>query len=276
MPSLASIDAIGREDLIALYKRCATPARVHIAASGAITADELKKKLNGVLGAWRAPEQEPPQRIAPKAPDGEVYFFVKDFPQSMIIKGYLAPKNASAESYPFWLINNIIGGEAFISRLFSKIRTEHGYAYETGSSYYPNYEDGLLGVYAYAGTKDTIPTLDLMNKILLDIHKESFTAQEIEKTKAAIRNRFVFFFASPVDVAQRFAEIEYAKLPSDLYSRYLERIAAVTNEDMLKVASAYIGEEKSLTVIVGKKELLEKLKGMYPKIVVIGDEGARD
>ncbi|MCF8053786.1 MAG: insulinase family protein [Deltaproteobacteria bacterium] len=273
MASLKSIDAITKSDLASLYKGVVTPRRIQIAASGAISAAELQRKLNGALGGWQATGFAITAEKMPAKPNGAVYFIVKDSPQSIIVKGFWAPRKASEHAYDFEIINNIIGGEGHISRLFRQIRTEHGYAYATGSFYRQGYELGLMGVYAFVRAENTIPVLEMINKILAGSREEGFSSEEVTITKNSIRNRFVFTFASPFDLAMKFAEIEYANLPADFYTGYLKRIEAVDEAKMREVAATYISEQEALTIIIGPQEQLTKLQETHGKITVIEGNG---
>ncbi len=67
-------------------------------------------------------------------------------------------------------------------------------------------------------------------------------------------NQFIFSFASPASIVSQQAQLEYDGLPGDTLEKYQERVAAVTFEDLERVAAKHLDPEKSLLVLLGKEE----------------------
>lgn len=272
-PQEHTIKAITREDLLLLHKKLVTPERLFFSASGPGSAAALREQLNPLFGKLKRKKSPRAQvtlpQHSPRRPQGEIYFLAKDSPQCIIIKGWGAPQRASAGSYPLELLNNILGGEGLISRLFCEIRTQKGYAYATGSFYRQSPDFGILGAYAFVNAETMLPTLALLNNIVGTIRQGDFSEAEIALTKSALINRFVFLFASPAVSAQRLLELEYLHLPADFYQRYPERLAEVSKREMQRFAREIFPEEHSLTLIVAPREQGEALRLTYPQLRLI-------
>ena len=270
IPTVDSINSISRDNLISLYENLFNEQNTYIAVSGAIDTEDIKAKLNRAIGAWKVPVKTRTLAIV-SAPANNIYFIKKDTPQSIIIKGWLAPQKAADESYPFQIVNMIIGGSTHTSHLFQEIRTNKGLAYAAGSSYSRYRDYGNFVAYAFVKSAATLEALAMMDDIITETHNGKFIDAEIEEVKNSIENRFVFAFTSPFGVASQLLEMEYEYLPADYLSGYCKKIRNITKEQLQAVAKKYLSANSSLTIIIGPSSTLEELRKKEPRVIEIGD-----
>ncbi|MEE9165531.1 MAG: insulinase family protein, partial [Nitrospinota bacterium] len=162
------------------------------------------------------------------------------------------------DHYAVILMNYILGGGSFQSRMMQDIRNDRGLAYSVWSYFQLGMRD--IGVFASgAGTKlqSTITVIKRMEAIIREMRESPVKDEELENAKEYIINSFVFKFTSFSRIVNRFLTFEYYGLPISYLETYLENIRRVTKEDILRVAQKYLKPDQTVILVVGNKEKFE-------------------
>ncbi len=276
----ASIESITRADIEAFHRRWFHPKNFVVAASGDFDRAALTAKLETLFASWpfqgdvAKPVPTDKQFAAPG-----LYFVEKDVNQgrvSLLLPGI----RRDDPDYPaVEVMNDILGGGGFTSRIMNRVRSDEGLAYSAGTGfpggvYYPLSFVAVFqsksGTVAYA----TSLVLDEMRKITAT----PVTAEELETTKKSFIETFPSSFATKGQVAGALAQEEftgrYAKEP-DYFKNYRAKIAAITAADVQRVAKKYMTPEKAVILVVGQKgEILKghpnhpvKIESLAPRVV---------
>jgi len=267
-----SLKDIQRSDLLYFHKRYFQPQNVMLAITGDLTATEALQLIHRYLGDWRGTDR--PERVPPPLAEkkGGTYFLQKETPQSVIISGQLGPSNGEKDFHAFTILDFILGGGGFRSRIFQEIRSNRGLAYSTGSFYKSAQDYGAFGTYALTKSSSTTAVLSLMYNIIEDIKKEGVTFQELSWARKSINNRFIFSFQSTDQIASQQMMIEYDRLPEDFLIKYPERIDKVTAEDLHRTARRYFKAEKAITLVLGNEKNFEKPLSTLGNIIKINGD----
>lgn len=253
----AQLAAITRDDLVDFHRRTYGSERMVIAVSGDVDpqaiSDKLARRLAGFAAAERVPWPPAPPRHFP-APG--VYHVEKEIPQgkvsighrSLQVKDWSDPDLAALE-----IMNDILGGSGFTSRLVKRIRSDEGLAYGAGSNF-------GLGIHWPAvfgmGYASKNPTVAYAMEILLEeverIRREPVSADELAVAKSAAIDSFPRAFESAAQIAGTFANDDLIGRPHDYWTAYRERIRAVTAERVQAVAERELKPEALVTLVVGK------------------------
>lgn len=258
-----TIKNITLEDVKMFHKIVFTPKGSYLVFVGDITKEEALKIANEQFKSWNGGEKI-------ELNNGEGYFsdarrvlFVNkpNAVQSTInvtfpMKIKLGDKNQLALS----VLNNIIGGGSFGTRLFQNLREKHGYTYGCYSKAKITQEGSY---FVASGSFRNEVTDSAITEILYEldkITKEFVTDEELENVKASMAGNFARSLERPATLAEfAFRTIRY-NLPSNYYKDYLKSLNAITKEQLLAIAKQYLNVANCNIVVVGNESVIEKIK----------------
>lgn len=258
----ATVEAIGREDMTAFHARTYVPANFIFAVSGDFDAAQMKEKLNRHLAAWDGPgESSPPIPEPEHTPVAGVYMVNKsDVNQGRVSIGHLGIRRGNPDEFAIDMMNDILGGSGFTSRITNRIRSDEGLAYTAGSFfstgvYYPGIFRALF--------QSKSPTCAEAATILLEeikrIRTAKVTQDELDTVRAGAIETFPRRFSSARAVAGTFAFDELTGQDPEYWNTYRDKLKAVTVDDVQRVAQQYLHPDKMVILAVGNVE--DMLKG---------------
>lgn len=264
----ASIESITRQDLIDFHQKYFQPAGFIIAASGDFKTPELLAKLEAAFKGWPSNKMTVPDVPKPtQTPVAGIYTVNKpDVNQGRVSIGHVGSTRDNPDSYAIEIMNDILGGGGFTSRIMSRVRSDEGLAYSAGSSY-------GMGVY-YPGTfrasfQSKSATTSQAIQIVLDeinrIRTAKVSAEELETSKNSAIETFPRIFSTAGQIAGTFAQDEYTKRPADYWDTYRQRIAAITADDVQRVAQKYLDPSKLVILVVGNIDDITKGNPDHPE-----------
>ena len=255
-PTSESLAAVTRQDLVDFQHTYFAPNNLWIAVSGDFDRENLLKILNDNFGDW-AQREVPEQQLPPitRTESGEVQVVAKDLPQTTIVIGDLGLTKDNPDQYAVRVLNYILGGGGFNSRMMREIRSDRGLAY----SAYSYFQVGrrLPGPFV-AGTEtknaSVLPALRLTRDIMQDLRNNPVTDEELQLAKESQINSFVFGFENTHSVVSQQMTLAFFGYPKDYLARYRDHIAAVTAADVQRVAREFINLARQQIVLVGDPE----------------------
>lgn len=271
-PTRQTVEALTRQNLLQLHRRYFRPDNVWIAASGAFDSREFVNLLEQDCADWTAPPTMlsalPP---LPAEPPGKILVADKDIPQTNIMMGHTGIDKDNPDLYALRVANYILGGGGFNSRMMREIRSDRGLAY----SVYSYFQIGRrLPELFIAGSEtkaeSTVEVVQLMRRLIEQMTKQPVTPAELELAKQSLINSFVFAFTDTHSVVSRKLRLDYFDYPPQYLENYRARIAAVTIDDVQRVAKKYFRPEQLQIVLVGDSEkFLPGLKGLQLPLVTV-------
>jgi zinc protease len=273
-----SLKAITRDDIVAFHKTYYQPGRALITVVGDTTPAAVKPVIEKALAAWTTGGERPtfsyPAVGQPKA----TTIFLVDKPgaaQSTFAIGRPGPPRDTPDYYALQVMNTILGG-MFQSRLNANIREEKGYSYGVSSNF--AYGKGP-GAFRAGGdivtAKSDAALVEFMKELRGIVGARPITDEELTTAKDALVQRLPATFASVSSINTALTTLWTQNLPDDYYQQYAKRIAAITKDDVLRVAKQYVTVDNLAIVIVGDRSVIEaplKATNIAP-IVVYDIEG---
>jgi predicted Zn-dependent peptidase len=254
----ASVEALTRSDLEAFHRRWFEPRNFVVAASGDFDRDQMVGKLENLFGGWPFKGAIPPPvptNTVFSAPG--VYIVNKDVNQGRVAIMLPGIMREDPDFFPALIMNDILGGGGFTSRIMNRVRSDEGLAYDAHSSfpggiYYP-----LTFSAGFQSKSRTVPyAAAIVLQEMEQMTKKPVTDQEINTSKHGFIDRFPRTFGTKTQIANAFAQDEftgrYARHP-DYWKTYRQRIEAVGKEDIQKVAAKYVQPDKLVLLVVGQK-----------------------
>jgi zinc protease len=273
-----SYKAITRDDVVAFCKDYFQPGRALIVVTGDVNPAAVKAAVEKALASWPAGGAKP-QFSYPALPSPRpATIYLVDKPgaaSSTFAIGNPGPSRSTPDFYAIQVMNTMLGG-LFQSRLNANIREEKGYSYGVGSSFSFGRGPGPFRTGGDVQSAKTDAALVEFMKELRGIEgTRPVTDEELATAKDALVQRLPGTFASVAGINGAIAGLWTQGLPDDYYQQYGKAIAAITKEDVVRVARQYIDLDHLDIVIVGDRASIEgplKATGIAP-IVVLDIEG---
>jgi zinc protease len=259
------LSAITRNDLVEFHRTYYRPNNAILSLVGDLTPEEAHQWVTKTFGAWAA-TPIPPAQLPPIAPLTQRHEVVidKDISQANIVLGNLGIARKNPDFYAFQVMNYILGGGGFASRLMDDIRVTRGLAYSVSSSFAPGLEPGPFAVALETKNASADEAINQVVAQLQRIKTQPVTSEELKDAKSYLIGSFSRKMDSMSKRAWLLGYVEVYGLGLDYPWRYPELIAHLTPADIQAVADKYIHPEKYLLVIVGKKSAMSSLPGPSP------------
>jgi len=269
--TVASVSRITRDDLAAFHARTVHPNGMILGVTGDFHRAAMLAELRGVFGDWPKGEVlpivlPPPQTLG--ADDGRAQkkilrFVRKGTSQTHLRAGHLSVKENDPDYPALALLNDILGGSSFRSRLFQDIRTKQGLAYSVRSALRVGMrEPGVWLVRAETKLGSTQEVISRLVSNLERLREQPVTDAELDEAKEAFVNSFVFSFSSSSAIVSRLIGLEYDGLPKDFLQQLRDKVVKLTKEDLLAAARKHLYPERLRILAVGPPEsLLRVLSG---------------
>jgi len=251
--SVDEIESITVDDMHRMHGRIFHPGNLYIAVSGDFDVDNMLSRLEQAMTGWDRGPTAPPIPEPDQTPEPGVYHVEKDIPQGKVRIGLRAIERDHPDYFPMMLMNDILGGGGFTSRITNRVRSDEGLAYSARSGmsmtpYYPG---------AWTASFDSKNrTVALAIKLIMEevdrIRNEPVTEEELETSKAAFIETFPRTFESRPTMLSVFVSDDITDRSPEYWQTYRDRVRGVTRDDVQRVARDYLTPEQMAILVVGK------------------------
>ncbi|WP_343210900.1 M16 family metallopeptidase [Ancylobacter lacus] len=250
--TLESVPTITREDIALYARKVMARGNLKIAVVGDITPDLLAAALDDVFGALPAtPDLVPVPDIVPHGL-GTVEVTELDVPQASIVFGGAGLKRNDPDFIPAFVLNHMLGGSAFSSRLFREVREKRGLAYSV-YSYLAAFDHAGLVLGGTATKNDrAAESIGLIREEYLKLLREGPSEQELADAKSYLIGSFALRFDSSAKVAGQLLQIQLDDLGIDYIDVRNRLVGAVTLEDVRRAARRFEAQPGLLFSVVGR------------------------
>ena len=253
--SLESIDRIDRGSIVAFHGSYYHPNNVIMAVVGNISSKELKKLLKRHFGKWKQRDISYPELSGAKRLDKKrVELIDKDITQANVQLGHLGIRREDPDFYAAYVMNYILGGGGFVSRLMTEIRDNRGLVYSVYSYFNPLKDPGpfKIGLQTKNGSAGEAIRESLSQ--IREIKEKGVSEKELRDAKDYLIGSFPLKFTTNSKIASYLTYMEIYNLGLDYLDRFPEIIEALTVDDVNRAAGKLLDPENYLLVVVGNKE----------------------
>ena len=250
--TVESIAAMTTDDLHDYVRRVYARDQLVVSVVGDITPEELGKALDTLFGGL--PEKSDLQEVAEaKPPLGPSRKVIKmNVPQSFAQFGFRGIPRHDDDFIPAYILNYIIGGGGFSSRLMEEVREKRGLAYSVTSNLFP-YRHGSVFVGNVATKNEALgQSLQVIRDELEDVAEYGLTPDQLKAAKSYLTGAYALRFESSSSIANQLLWVQIEDLGIDYVAKRNALIEAVTLDDVRRVAGRLLAPDQLITTIVGQ------------------------
>jgi zinc protease len=253
------VQAITRDKLVAFWKTFYRPGNALLAVAGDVDVTRLRVQLEQAFGGWAkgdVPARAPLKMAALKA----TRILIVDRPdltQATILLGHRGIRHADPMWFPATLMNYVLGGSDFSSRLMAEVRSKRGLTYGISSSYGATLYDGTFQVSASTKNENVWEALVAAVGQIRKMKNDGPNAEELAKGKGYYAGSYPFNLQSTSGVATAIVGAELHGLDAGYVRDFPLRMAAVDEALAKEAAQTLLDPDNLLVVVVGKGDVIE-------------------
>jgi predicted Zn-dependent peptidase len=252
-----SVAEIARSEIARFYSTYYRPNNATLIVVGDVRPDDVEQRARSLFGAWKRGEV-PSTQYGPVPPARSRTIYLVDKPgaaQSSFRIGNVGVARSTPDYFAIEVMNTILGG-SFTSRLNQNLRETHGYTYGAGSGFSMRREPGPFTAEAeIVAAKTDSALVQFMAE--LEAIRDTVPEAELTRAKQLLQLQLPGDFETTRSIASRLVPVAIYDLPLDFYNRYVGRIGAVNQADVLRVARQEIKPDSVDIVIVGDRKQVE-------------------
>ncbi|MEL6586781.1 MAG: pitrilysin family protein [Pseudomonadota bacterium] len=248
-----TVSGLTRDDLIAAHRNALTRDRVHVGVTGDISAEELGPLLDTLLG-------DLPASGAPEVPEAtyalEGGLTVIDFPspQSYVLFGHEGIMRDDEDFFAAYVMNHILGGGGFASQLMTEVREKRGLTYGIGSFLVPrDHAAQYMGQFSSSNDK-TAEAIAIVRQLWSEMARSGVSAEDLDAAKTYLTGAYPLRFDGNSRIAGILTGMQMQDLPIDYIATRNDNVNAVTNEDIMAIATRLLDAQALHFVVVGQPE----------------------
>jgi predicted Zn-dependent peptidase len=269
--TLQTISGISREDLLAFHQKYYHPNSIIMGITGDFRKKEMIRKIKKTFGSWKKQEVKFPQVLPVEVRyNPSVNYIERDITQTHLRIGHLGIRQDNPDFFALSILDDILGGRGFTSRLFQEIRTRKGLAYSVGTALNPgNFDMGVFFAFAQTKADSTHQAISSILEEIRRIQTQPVSDEELKQAKDSFLNSYVFSFSSPAQIVSRQVSLEYYRLPVNFLETFRDYVAKVTREDIQRVAKKYLHPDGLVLLAVGKQENFDQPLSTFGEVTTI-------
>jgi len=268
LPDPAEIEAFTVADARAFYDATVGPQRTRLYVVGRFDADAVERAVRAAFGDWSGgPAPADPPAPSPQAGRRVILVDQPGAAQSNVYVG-LPTIDPTADDFVALQVTNALLGGSFGSRITRNIREDKGYTYSPGSSVSARFRDAFWAESAAIVTPATGPAISEILHEVDSLATTPPTRSELEGIQNYLAGTFVLQNSSAGGIASYLAFLDLHGLDRDYLESYVERVYAVTPEDVRRVTEAYIRGGDAAIVVVGDRSVVEEQLAPFGEVTI--------
>jgi zinc protease len=252
-----SVRSITADDLRRFHQTYFVPQNFVIAASGDFRREDLVRALERAFAGWSgtAPQLPEVPSVTHRPAPGVYLVNKEDVNQARVRLGHLGIRRDDPDFFSVSLMNYVLGGGDFASRIVQRVRSDEGLSYNQGSAFsLPVLHEGDFVAYFQTKPSTVAYGISIILEEIKRIREEPVDGQTLEDAKQNLRSMLVNNFVDPWTTMRTFAEDEITGRPKDFWRTYDARYQAVTAEDVQRAARTHLRPEEFVFLVVGDAE----------------------
>lgn len=267
--SVTSLDA---DALRALHERLFVASNAIFYAVGDITVEDAVARAHAHFGDWPAGVPPPPGPPPPSpTPPARVVVIVDrpDLGQAQLALAHEGIARTDDVRIAASLMNTVLGGGGFLSRLMTRVRADEGLAYGIGSGFSLRRHPGPFVISTSTRAPEAGRVVEIVLEEVERLRREAPSADDLRLVRSFNAGRFVLGLETSAAIAGALVELDVYGLPRDSLDTFRTRLNAVTLEDVQAAAQELLHPERLAIVAVGPAEILQPQLARFGPVTVV-------
>jgi zinc protease len=252
-----SLPRITPETLFRFYRSYYHPNHSILAVVGDISLEEIKGKLIPRLKKWPKGQVSGSAAQNVFAKSAKTIKIDRMLTQANIILGHAGVSRDNPDYYALTVMNYILGGGGFSSRLMEEIRNRRGLAYSVSSYFDPGKFPGAFQIALQTKNVSAKEAISIAREQMKRMQKEPVSEKEIEGAKKYLIGSFPMRMDTQGKMANFLIQVEYYQLGFDYMESYSNRIQSITQEEVQRVARKYLHPDHCILVAVANQKMAD-------------------
>jgi zinc protease len=249
--TLHSVPTITAEDLKTAAHNLFARDNLKIGIVGNIDAESAGKLIDTVFGDLPAKAKLSTVPTAMPKGLGQRIAIELDVPQSVLMIGAPGVPRKDPDFVAAFVLNHVLGGSAFSSRLYKEVRESRGLAYSVYSAVMPLDFTSLFISGTATRADRANQTLEVMEAEIRKLAETGPTQEELDKAKSFLTGSYALRFDTSVKIAEQLVQIQLEDLGIDYIEKRNGLVEAITLDDVKRVAKRML-EGNMLVTVVGR------------------------
>ncbi len=246
-----SVEKLTRKDVSEFYKTHDRADGSILSIVGDITLEEVKTKLVPLLEQWPSGTVKPMAFNASYTKGPRRVTIDRQITQANIVLGAVGVRREDPDYYSLSVLNYILGGGGFSSRLMEEIRVKKGLAYSVSSFFDAEKYQGSFQIVMQTKNETAREAIALAIRQMELIRSELVSDADLKRAKAYLTGSFPLRVDTQSKLAAFLAQAEYYGLGLDYPEKYPSLINRVQSEDVLRAAKAHMNPQEAIIVVIG-------------------------
>ncbi|MBI2875439.1 MAG: insulinase family protein [Candidatus Tectomicrobia bacterium] len=251
------VKKIRRDDLLSFYRRHYRPDTSVFVIVGDVSASQVKAQIEKIFASWQAQGERPafsiPSVPLSKQPLARV-IPMQDKSEVIVRLGHQGISRHNPDYYACTVMNHILGGGNFGSRLMKELREKEGLTYGVYTFFRASLGEGPWTAYLQVNPRDTQKAIEKVKENLKRLQEKGVSPQELKAAQDYLVGRLPLSMESNAGIASTLLSQEVYRLGMDYVERYPALIRSVTPDQIKAMARKYLHPERLTVVVAGPYE----------------------
>ena len=260
--TVASIQSITNADLKRFFRQNYSPGRAILGISGQFNSAQVEASIRKLFRAW--PRGKSPARQLPlvAAPPPGLRVLLVDKPelsQAFFTMGHAGIKYLHPRRDAAIVMNYVLGGGGFSSRLMRVVRSKGGKTYGISSHWDMNTDDGSFTIQSFTKNDQLLVMLQMVQQELRRVLVEPPSREELDAARGFIAGGYAIRFQTAASITNRLMHAQLRGLPPSFIAEFPLRVNGLSEEDVGRAAKEHLHPGGLLAAVVGKASVVAPL-----------------
>jgi zinc protease len=256
-PTTGTSDSVAKlngDDVRNFYRDYYKLGSAVIGVAGDVDANEVKALLEKSLpGPGGAVEAQPQPTVSALAPGLDIKLIDRNVQQANVMLGFVGIARSNPDYYKIQVMNYILGGGVFASRLMKTVRSKAGLAYHVSSIFDARKFPGPFAVVLQTKNQSANEAIKMVLQQMRQMQESPVSDAELDNARKFLVGSFPLKIDRQEQIAGFMLQVELYGLGLDYAEHYPKLIESVTKQDVLEVARKYLHPDDALLVVVANQ-----------------------